>query len=81
MAELQELQERLDDYQENPEQTRALEHVRLDALLQETWKHIDQGSLEAIDLALRITDLRIRLFELERLGSGEGDNGTEERDK
>ncbi len=66
---------------ETPEQTRALEHARLDALLEETWKHIDQGSLEAIDLALRIIDLRIRLFELERLRIGGGDNGTEERDK
>lgn len=66
---------------ETPEQTRVLEHARLDALLQETWRHIDQGSLEAIDLALRITDLRIRLFELDRLGSGGGDNDTEERDK
>lgn len=81
MAELQDLQEQLDDYRETPEQAVTLEHIRLDALLQETWKHIDQGSLEAIDLALRITDLRIRLIELERLGSGEGDNGTEERDK
>jgi len=81
MAELQELQERLDDYRENPEQARALEHARLDALLVETWKHIDQGSLEAIDLALRITNLRIRLLELERLENGGGDNGTEERDK
>lgn len=66
---------------ETPEQALALEHVRLDALLQETWRHIDQGSLEAIDLALRITDLRIRLFELDRLGSGGGDNDTKERDK
>ena len=81
MTDLQELQERLDDYQENPEQALALEHVWLDALLQETWRHIDQGGLEAIDLALRIIDLRIRLFELERLGSGGGDNDTKERDK
>lgn len=81
MTDLQELQERLDDYQENPEQALALEHVRLDALLQETWRHIDQGSLEAIDRCLTIIDLRIRLFELERLGSGGGDNDTEERDK
>lgn len=66
---------------ETPEQALALEHVRLDALLQETWRHIDQGSPEAIDLALRIIDLRIRLFELDRLGSGGGDNDTKGRDK
>jgi hypothetical protein len=76
MAELRELQERLDDYRETPGQTRALEHARLDALLVETWKHIDRGSLAAIDLALRISDLRIRLLELEA-----EDNDTGERDK
>ncbi len=76
MAELQELQVQLDGHRETPEQARALEHARLDALLVETWKHIDRGSLEAIDLALRITDLRIRLLELEA-----EDNDTGERDK
>lgn len=53
------------DYREPPELALELEHVRLDKLLRETWKHIDQGSLEAIDLALRIIDLRIRLYELQ----------------
>ena len=67
---------------ETPEQTRVLEHARLDMIYHEAWRLVErEGSLEAIDLALRITDLRIRLFELDRLGSGGGDNDTEEHDK
>jgi len=67
---------------ETPEQARVLEHARLDMIYHEAWRLVErEGSLEAIDLALRITDLRIRLFELDRLGSGGGDNDTEEHDK
>ena len=67
---------------ETPEQTRVLEHARLDMIYHEAWRLVErEGSLEAIDRCLTIIDMRIRLFELARLGSEEGDNGTEEHDK
>lgn len=81
------MDEKLRDYVETaecetPEQTRVLEHARLDMIYHEAWRLVErEGSLEAIDLALRIIDLRIRLLELEGLQIGGGDSGTEEHDK
>ena len=67
---------------ESPEQTRVIEHARLDMIYNEAWRLVErEGRLEAIDLALRVTDHRIWPFKLDSLGSGGGDNDTEEHDK
>jgi hypothetical protein len=80
MTDLQELQERLDDYQENPSRRLRLSMSGSMLLLQETWTHIDQGSLEAIDLALGSPTCGYGCSNSNAWERG-GDNDTEERDK
>lgn len=55
----------LDEHEvENVDHLRDVEGTRLDALLAALWPRIEQGDVKAINVALRITDARLRLFGL-----------------
>ncbi|GAA0989428.1 hypothetical protein ENKNEFLB_03615 [Nocardioides aquaticus] len=61
---------------EDVETLRRIEGERLDSLLAALWSKIQDGEIEAILTALRITDRRIRLLGLDRkAASSESDTG------